>query len=279
MKTPTISVIVPTKNSARTLEACLQSVKAQTYKHVELVVVDNFSTDTTPEIAQKYADKFFTKGPERSQQRNFAVEQASGNCVAIIDSDMKLSPEVLEQAVAAMGEEGVVGVLIPEESFGEGFWAQCKKLERSFYIGVSWMQAARVFTREHYLALGGYNADLVSGEDWDLSQRAAASGKLQEIDALIYHDEGRLSLGRTLSKKFYYATKFTAYTDSAKTQGEQSVQQQTGIIGRYMLFFKKPAKLFANPVLGIGMLVMKTLEFGWGGVGLIVGKLQQKKHA
>ena len=65
-----VSVVVPTRNAARTLDACLRSIRSQTYGRVELVVVDNHSLDATPEIARRYVDAFETSGPERSAQRN-----------------------------------------------------------------------------------------------------------------------------------------------------------------------------------------------------------------
>ena len=53
MPSPLVSVIVPTKNSQATLGACLHSIKAQTYPHIELIVVDNFSTDGTLALAMQ----------------------------------------------------------------------------------------------------------------------------------------------------------------------------------------------------------------------------------
>jgi len=64
-----VSVIVPTKNSSRTLERCSKSIKNQSYKNVEIIVVDNNSTDNTKEIAQKYTDKVFNVGPEKTTQK------------------------------------------------------------------------------------------------------------------------------------------------------------------------------------------------------------------
>ena len=72
-----------------------------------------------------------------------------------------------------MREDGVAAVVIPEESFGTGFWAQCKRLERSFYLGVIWMEAARFFRKTDFDTVHGYDESLVSGEDWDLAQRIA----------------------------------------------------------------------------------------------------------
>ena len=63
--TPLVSVIIPTKNSTRTIEICLQSIKKQSYPKIEITVVDNYSRDKTKEIAQKYA-KVYNKGTERS---------------------------------------------------------------------------------------------------------------------------------------------------------------------------------------------------------------------
>lgn len=274
-KEPLVSVIVPTYNSSKFLEACLKSIKEQAYPNIELIVVDNNSTDTTKEIAKKFTDKVFNKGPERSAQRNYGVHESRGEFVVIIDSDMELSPEVIAQCVAVVSEDTTVqGVIIPEESFGEGFWAQCKKLERSFYVGVEWMEAARFFRREAYVQAGGYDEEMVSGEDWDLSQRVGERGKIGRIEAFIFHNEGRISLWKTVKKKFYYAQKFSKYVEKSCERGTKQTKSQTGILGRYWLFLSHPAKLFRNPLLGLGVLFMKTLEFGFGALGYIVVKIK-----
>lgn len=274
MNNSLVSIIVPTYNSAEFLEDCLQSVKNQTYDNIELIVVDNNSMDNTKEIAKKFTDKVFNKGPERCTQRNFGVKQADGEFVAIIDSDMKLATEVIEQCVNKMQEdERVAGVIIPEESFGEGFWAKCKKLERSFYVGIDWMEAARFFKRSDYLNIGGYDEEMVSGEDWDLSQRMEKLGRLERVDAFIYHNEGKISLFKTVKKKFYYAQKFAKYT--AKKEHSNKATNQTSILARYKMFLSQPKKLFKNPIIGVGMLFMKTTEFAFGGIGLLVGKFKK----
>lgn len=271
MNQPIVSIIVPTKNSSQVLEACLQSLKAQTYQNIEIIVVDNNSTDDTKAIAEKYTEKVFNEGPERSAQRNYGVEQSQGEYVAIIDSDMQLAEKVIENAVAKIEGDKATGIIIPEESFGQGLWAECKKLERSFYIGISWMEAARFFRKNSYVEAGGYDESMVSGEDWDLSQRMKQFGNLSRIDDLIFHNEGRISLLRTIRKKFYYAQKFSKYVE--KNKGNESVNNQTGLLKRYRLFFSQPRKLFRNPFLGMCMLWMKTCELGFGGLGYIIVKI------
>ena len=282
---PLVSVIVPTKNSEKFIEQCLESIKNQTYKELEIIVVDNNSTDKTKEIAASFCHsrasgnpessiiKFLNRGPERSAQRNFGVENSSGEYVAIIDSDMELDKKVIESCVEKIkSSENIAGIIIPEESIGEGFWAKCKRLERSFYVGVEWMEAARFFKKDIYRKVGGYNENMVSGEDWDLSQRVETIGKIERINDFIYHNEGKINLLKTIKKKFYYAGKFSKYKENNLNQ--EKIAKQTGIINRYKLFLSNPKKLFKNPIIGIGMLFMKTCEFGFGGMGFIIKKIK-----
>jgi len=271
MSQPLVSVIVPTKNSSRTLADCLASINNQYYKHIELIVVDNFSDDDTAKVAKKYTKQFYAQGPERSTQRNFGVTMASGKYIAIIDSDMNLSKNVIKECVEEMkADDKLVGIIIPEESFGEGFWAQCKKLERSFYIGVPYMEAARFFKKSDFLDVNGYDEKMISGEDWDLSQRISEKGPYSRSKSIIYHDEGHISLLKTLKKKSYYAKIFARYAKESRNREHAS--QQTSLVGRYALFFQHPVKLFRNPILGIGMLFMKTSEFAFGGISYLIAK-------
>ena len=297
---PLVSIIIPTKNSAEFLEECLESIKKQSYKDIEIIVVDNFSTDTTVEIAKKYTDKVFSQGPERSTQRNFGVRQAKGKFVLIIDSDMKLSENVIKSCVEKMtckqAKESIndnsplergrgvlkpsanspIALIIPEESFGIGFWAKCKKLERSFYIGVDWMEAARFFDKNIYEKAGGFDENITGGEEWDLSQGVEKFGKIDRISDFIFHNEGNLNFYKIIKKRFYYARRFRNYT--AKQKDNRNTKMQISIIKRYKLFFSNPKKLFKDPILGLGMLFMKSCEFGSGGVGYLVGQSRNDIH-
>src|SRR5256885_5349262 len=98
---PLISVIIPTKNSEQTLRECLSSVRAQTYRNFEIIVVDNFSSDSTVALAKQYADLVLQGGPERSSQVKLGVANSKGDFVYKIDSDFVLEPTVLEKAVKA----------------------------------------------------------------------------------------------------------------------------------------------------------------------------------
>ena len=265
---PLVSVIIPTRNSEEWLDKCLKSIKVQSYKNLEIIVVDNASTDKTSQIARKYTKLVFNKGPERSTQRNFGAIKSNGDYLFFIDSDMELTKNVVKDCVQRIQNTKLGGLIIPEISVGEGFWSQCKALERSFYLGVDWIEAARFFPRKVFDKLKGYDETLISGEDWDLSQRVGYNFKIGRIKSTIKHNEGKLSLVRILSKKFYYGKKINKYVSKNKNE----FASQSSIFKRFKLFFSNPKKLFSDPILGFGMLFMKTSEFGAGALGYLLRK-------
>lgn len=271
-----VSVIVPTRNSIRTIEACLRSIREQSYKSIELIVVDNKSTDRTPAISKRHADVFLSAGPERSAQRNAGAAKAKGSFLIFIDSDMVLSEHVVEQVVSQFKSDATVEVVVvPEISFGTTFWARCKQLERSFYVGLHWMEAARCFKTKTFWEFDGYNEDNTGTEDYDLPQRIMfkyGTNSVARVSAEIKHDEGALSLGKTLQKKFYYAQNLHHY---AKEKSNHSyLLLQANPLARLSVFLRKPQLVLTKPSLYMGMISMKMLEFMAGFLGWWYGRFK-----
>lgn len=280
MKQVLVSVIVPTYNNSSTIGACLSSIANQAYSEIEIIVIDNSSIDDTKMIARGFTDKVFDHGPERSAQRNYGVSKSLGEYVLIVDSDMQLSPNVVSSCVTAIHPAGIKAVVIPEESFGEGFWAACKKLERSFYVGIKWMEAARFFSREVFDEVKGYDELNTGTEDYDLSQRIEAQyghQALTRINDLIFHDEGRINIFKSCKKKFYYTQCLDIYKKN--TANTDNLSKQSSPVERYKLFFSSPNKLFRDPLVGMGMLIMKTAEFGAGAIGYLFFEAKVPKGA
>lgn len=269
---PLVSIVIPTYNSEKTIAKCLESIKNQTYKEIELIVVDNFSKDKTAEIARKYTDGVFLKGPERSSQRNFGARKSKGAYFFFIDADMELNPKVVEECVKEIKKDGKIrGIIIPEVSVGEGFWAKCKALERSCYIGDEIMEAARFFEKEIFIEMNGYDERIAGGgEEYDLPQRIKDAGYgIARILYQIIHHEGRLGLFGTMKKKFYYAQTVNFYR---KKHPDLFAKQAT--IFR-PAFFRKKERLFKYPILTLAMFFMKTCEFGAGGIGYLINKTRK----
>lgn len=258
-----MSVIVPTRNSARTLGACLASIARQTYRDVETIVVDNDSSDDTRQTAARYECSVLVIGPERSAQRNHGARHANGSHLLFVDSDMVLEPSVVADCAAA-ARSGATAAIIPEVSFGDGFWAQCKRLERSCYVGDDDIEAARFYERELFGRLGGFDERLNGPEDWDLSRRAASAGaRIVRVPSVIWHDEGRLELGALLRKKFRYGKSYPAY----RRIHREEARPQFRLVRP--AFVRHRGALAAEPLTAAGMLVMKALEFSAGATGAL----------
>jgi glycosyltransferase involved in cell wall biosynthesis len=260
-----VSVVVPTRNSARTIEACLQSIKRQTHAAIELIVVDNFSTDSTAVIARQYADAFMVRGPERSSQRNVGARSSKGDYLLFIDSDMVLDPDVVAHCLTTIESSMAPALIIPEISIGDGFWVKCRMLERSCYSGDDSVEAARFYRRTAFDATGGYDEQLIAFEDWDLSIRVSQGTSLPRISSRIVHDEGRVRLRSHLAKKRYYAASFIRYQHK---HGHASRRQANPILR--LAFARNWKLLVRHPVLTTGMLALKTLEVCAGLIGLFV---------
>ena len=252
-----VSVIVTTRDSARTLEACLQSVRRQRNADIELVVVDNHSADATCEIAQRYADAVVTYGPERSAQRNRGAAVSRGGHLLFLDSDMIVGEDVVAEGLAALRDSGLPACIIPETSVGDGFWTRCRAHERGCYDGDDDIEAARLYSRAAFDAAGGFDVELSGGEDWDLSRRVAANRTLPRTRARILHDEGRLGIGIAYRKRRYYAPGYLRYR--RKHRGAARAQANPLVRPAYLRSWRR---LAAHPVLTGGMLVLKAVEAG-----------------
>lgn len=261
-----VSIVITTKNEEKHIGELLGSIASQFYKKFEVIVVDNNSSDRTKEIGGSFNCQVFNKGPERSIQRNFGVEKARGQYVLILDADMTLTKDVLNDCIAKVEKNPVqAALIIPEKSFGTGFWARCKAFEREFYVGDETIEAPRFFRKSVFKRFGGYDEKITGPEDWDLPLRMRKAGiKIGRINSFILHDEGRFSPIKSAKKKFYYASHAQIFL---KRHPEQVFT--TGNLVFRPVFFRKWKKLISHPVLAAGMFLMKVIE----GFGALLGFL------
>lgn len=260
-----MSVVVPTRNNERTIARCLRSIRTQTWRDVELIVVDNHSDDATAATASGLADRVIVAGPERSGQRNRGAAMASGEWLFFVDSDMVLTPAVAEQAAHALIEDPALGALIaPERAVGSGFWTRCRGLEKRCYDG-SEAEAARIFRRDVFAAVGGYDESLTGGEDWDLPDRVSAAGhSIGRITAVIHHDEGRPTLREAYRKKRYYGSGVTSYVRRHRRRALRRLARTS--------LLSQPRLLLTEPHVTLGMFTLKCAE----AAGLVAGMVRRQ---
>ena len=105
-----ISIIVPVYNSEQTLQQCIESILWQTYKNIELLLIDDGSTDRSSEICDEYARKdsrvrvFHKENGGVSSARNVGLENARGSWITFCDSDDRVSNEWLANMLQSDAE-------------------------------------------------------------------------------------------------------------------------------------------------------------------------------
>ncbi len=257
MDEPLVSIIIPTYNSEKTLPLCLESIRKQTYKNIEIIVVDNFSTDRTVEITKNYGAKVIQVRGERTKAKNVGLKVAKGKYVLFIDSDMELTPKVVEECVKlAESNPKIGGIVIPERSIGNSYWAKVRDFERSFYAGTP-IESPRFFKRDLALKVGGFNEDIVFYEEATLSykiERIGLNVKERISSCILHHEEG-FSLPRWLKKKYYYAMTARPFMNRYKAWAMYILNPYYRL---KLLVFNK--RFWLNLNLAIGAILLKLLE-------------------
>lgn len=195
-----VSVVVPVFNDERFVEAALGSVLSQSYRNLELIVVDDASTDGSTSIVTTLALRDSRVSLLRHARnlglpsaRNTGLVEARGDLVAFLDSDDLLLPESLWDRVVAFepcrGDAAVAGSYsrihsMPEN--GGGLTQRLLPLAGGSDPVVTFLTRdgecpfavhAPLVRREVLLALGGFDATMTAGcEDWDLWQRMLRRG-------------------------------------------------------------------------------------------------------
>lgn len=269
-----VSLIITSKNEANVMGNLLSSINRQTYKNIEIILVDNHSSDETLDITKRNPRvKIYTFGPERSAQRNLGAKKAHGKYLLFLDADMELTKGVVSTCVYMAAKKRVDGVVIPEQSVAVDFWGKVKAFERSFYNakGDPITDAARFFSKQVFLKVGGYDETITGPEDWDLPDRIREKGfKIGRVTEKIYHHEQKISLVSLFKKKFYYGLNAHKYL----------VKHHIPLISPKTVYFLRPLfyqswkKLFSHPILALAMIYMLFVELLAGGLGYLTGRLK-----
>lgn len=218
---PTVSVVIPTYNRAEAVRRAVDSVLAQTLDDLEVIVVDDASTDSVCDTVEGYDDprlRLFRHETNRggSAARNTGIEHARGEYVAFLDSDDEWHPEKLERQVDCLrsrsaewvaaycgfervrhGEyrrvrELLSSVVSPHERVGLEGGAEL--IDDSLLLnGVSTGGMSTVIaTREVVEAMGGFDASFERRQDWEFRLRLLRHGRLACVDeVLVYkHQSG-----------------------------------------------------------------------------------------
>lgn len=215
---PLVSVVIPTYNSSRTLPQCLESIRDQTYNHIETIVVDRFSEDETERIARKFHATLLRKGPERSVQKNYGARLAKGDFLYFVDSDFILERDTISRCVRKC--EDLDGVSTINYSVGHGIWGKSIALQERFLAHDSTIQTVRFIRKKAFLELGGFDKRLIIGEDLDLYARLLERKfRVGNANAIEWHIGEPETLKDISRRSFYYGKAARSFFRKRGTSG------------------------------------------------------------
>lgn len=189
---PSVSVIIATHNHAHFLPECLASVKAQTYKDYEVIVVDNGSTDNTRDVVRdlswnKLRYHYQDNTGSVAGPRNTGIKLARGEFVAFLDSDDLWYEQKLERAIGALNKDARIDILSHDLFFVKP--GKEKSLIRtgplkddmftSLLIENCLLGSATVVKKSVMLDIGGFDGskDFIHAEDYEAWLRIAYLSK------------------------------------------------------------------------------------------------------
>lgn len=253
-KSPLVSIVIPTFNSAKTLELCLRSIMDQTYPHIEVLIVDNCSTDSTRQIAGRFGANFFKIKSGMAAARNIGVRKSRGQMIFSVDSDMRLQPRVVHECVMTCINGAADAVIVPEICVGENFWAKCRSLEKATYHRDPIIESARFFQRKVFDQVGGYDEGLLAGEDSDYHHRVRRQGfMISRTTSFIEHYENE-PLSKLAMKKYRYGKTLRAYI---RKRGSYALKVYFPV---RLAWVRNYRALVGDPLHAAGMFFLKAVE-------------------
>ena len=209
-----ISVIIPMYNRSKTIIECLDSVCAQTFKNIEIIVVDDFSTDNSIDLVSSYRDNRvklirLEKNSGAQVARNRGIIEAKGEWIAFNDSDDLWEKDKLEIQTKELEKINFnKDTVIHSNCFcldknNSNFWEwKLPIIERDSYTSLleksSPMFQALLTSKKALLEIGLLDENVPSYQEWDTSIRLAKKCKFIHIEkplfTYIFHD------GETISK-------------------------------------------------------------------------------
>ena len=185
-----VSIVIPCYNQARFLPDAIESALNQTYKNVEVIVVNDGSPDNTSAIAKLYPKVRLIEKENGglSSARNAGIKNAAGGWIITLDADDKLHPEYVEKTI---GQNDIVCTRI--EFFGarKGTWkSDLVHPDHSDFICSNHINCSSLFKKDVWTLAGGFDENMRKGyEDWEFWIRATKCGFNVTIldDTLFYY--------------------------------------------------------------------------------------------
>jgi len=179
-----VTIVTPMFNSSRYISQVISSIQSQKCDgiDIEFILIDNGSEDDSVDIAEKLGVKVISMPKATiAQMRNYGAGISSGHVIMFVDSDCVLPTRWVQNAVMLLNETENAGAVGGGYGLGDDpTWVEKEWVERRKIRGgdVSFLSAGSlVLYKDLFLEVGGFDDKLITGEDWDLSQKIISSGR------------------------------------------------------------------------------------------------------
>jgi glycosyltransferase involved in cell wall biosynthesis len=211
-----VSVIVPTYNYGHYLAGALSSVLRQTHTHLEVLVIDDGSTDDTPEVVAPFLGDPRVRYHRRTNQgpaaaRNFGLAQARGTLVAFLDADDLWLPAKLTRQLACFSTD-TPGLVYARRLLIDGHGWQLEYAQPPLHRGWVLPQLFRsnficfssvLVRRDLLLEVGGFDTRVGHAEDYELLLRLVQRCRVDFVDEpLVLYRTGHGNLSSQSEKRF-----------------------------------------------------------------------------
>jgi len=194
---PSVTIVTPSFNQARFLEATIQSVLTQNYPNLEYIIVDGGSSDGSVEVIERYADRlaWWVSEPDAGQTEaiNKGFAHATGEILAWLNSDDTYEPGAVAQAAAFLAANLQVGLVYGDANFidAEGrvigrFAARQTDLKRLRRGGVYIPQQAAFWRADLWRQVGPLDPSFYFAMDYDLWVRLARVSELRYLPGHLW---------------------------------------------------------------------------------------------
>jgi glycosyltransferase involved in cell wall biosynthesis len=172
-----VSVVIPVHNCERYVREAIDSVLNQTYKDVEVIVINDGSTDKTEEMLREYGDKIGWKSQENKGQAsavNEGFRMAKGEYIAYLDADDVCLPERFDNQVRYLDDHGDVGLVYSDcyqiDEYGKIVRTIRSRPHDKFVLlqGNYVARSAVMHRRECLNAVGLFDESITGDDDWDM---------------------------------------------------------------------------------------------------------------
>jgi glycosyltransferase involved in cell wall biosynthesis len=196
-----VSVIIPCYKQAHFLKDAIASVTAQTYKDIEIIVVNDGSPDNTTEVANKLGARCIEKqNGGLSSARNAGIKAASGEIILPLDADDKIHPEFIEKTLKHIKKYDIISTYL--ETFGKEkrVWGSNHEYPNLMQMrGRNHINCCSLFRKSMWEKVGGYDEGMRIGfEDWEFWLRCLENGFNIKVlpEILFYYRKHEVSMLR-----------------------------------------------------------------------------------